>query len=77
MKVNHSVHPCHVEESPPFSIVGIDFAGPLYIKDNDSMKKVWICFYTCCVVRAILLELVPDDLSTTAFFRSIEQFATG
>ena len=37
------------------------------------MKKVWICLYTCCVVRAIHLDLVPD-LSTPTFLRSFRRF---
>jgi len=49
--------------SAPFTNVGIDYFGPLYIKDN---QKVWICLYTCLVVRAIHLELLPD-LSSDQF----------
>ena len=37
------------------------------------MKKAWICLYTCCVLRAIHLELVPD-LSTHTFVRSFRRF---
>ena len=36
-------------------------------------KKVWICLYTCCVVRAVHLDLVPD-MSTPAFLRSFRRF---
>ena len=37
------------------------------------MKKVWICLYTCCVVRAIHLDLVPDQ-TTPAFLRSFRRY---
>ena len=37
------------------------------------VKKVWICLYTCCVVRAIHLDLVPDQ-TTPAFLRSFRHF---
>jgi hypothetical protein len=62
-----------VEEAPPFSFTGVDFAGPLYVRGNGASKKVWICLYTCCVVRAIHLDLVPD-LSTSAFLRCFRRF---
>ena len=41
-----------VKEEPPFTYVGLDFAGPLYVKNpncNSPQQKVWICLYTCCV----------------------------
>lgn len=62
-----------VAEAPPFTFTGVDFAGPLYVKGDLSTKKVWICLYTCCVVRAVHLDLVPD-LSTHAFIRSFKRF---
>ena len=62
-----------VEEAPPFSFTGIDFAGPLYVKMDSGTKKTWISLYTCCVTRAIHLDLVPD-LSTPAFLRSFKRF---
>ena len=62
-----------VEEAPPFTFTGVDFAGPLYVRNEDGMRKVWICLYTCCVVRAIHLELVPDQ-TNSAFLRSFRRF---
>jgi hypothetical protein len=49
-------------EAPPFSKVGIDFAGPLYVKDPKSrdMRKVYIAIFSCCVTRAIHLQLVNN-----------------
>ena len=40
-----------VSEARPFSYTGIDFAGPLYIRDmvTSATRKVWICLYTYCV----------------------------
>ena len=61
-----------VQESPPFSATGVDYAGPLYLKNGDS--KVWICLFTCCAVRAVHLELVPD-LTTSAFICSLRRFS--
>ena len=53
-----------------FEVVGIDLAGPLYIKHGD---KVWIVLFTCAVYRAIHLELV-SSLSTDAFLLSLRRF---
>ena len=63
-----------VKEQPAFTYAGVDFAGPLYTKDKmASGNKVWICLYTCCVIRAVHLELVPD-MTTEAFIRSFKRF---
>ena len=65
-----------VAEEPPFTYTGVDFAGPLFVKTGKAVanRKVWICLYTCCVVRAIHLDIVPD-LSTPAFIRSLKRFS--
>ena len=65
-----------VTESPPFAYSGVDFAGPLYIKQgdlSDGSSKVWIALFTCCVTRAVHLELVPD-LTAQTFLRSFKRF---
>ena len=79
--------PCHappppplptfrVREGPAFSYTGVDFSGPLYIRTTNPAQgnKVWICLYTCCVTRAVHLDIVPD-LSTETFIRCIKRFA--
>ena len=65
-----------VAEDPPFMYTGVDFAGPLFIRTGNlaADSKVWICLYTCCVVRAIHLDIVPD-LTTSAFIRSLKRFS--
>lgn len=63
-----------VREAPPFSRVGVDFAGPLYVKSKmGEMEKVYIALFSCCVTRAIHLELV-EDLSAAAFRRCLRRF---
>ena len=65
-----------VREAPPFTNTGVDFAGPLYVKNSGGgQSKVWIALYTCCVTRAIHLELVPD-ISAPAFIRSFKRFSS-
>ena len=63
-----------VKESIPFANVGIDFAGPLYVKcQKQATKKVYICLFSCCVTRALHLELV-EDLSTPTFLNCLRRF---
>ena len=62
-----------VQEAQPFAYTGVDFAGPLYIV-NDLDTKVWIYLYTCCVTRAVHLDIVPN-LTTEAFLRSVRRFS--
>ncbi|MCG8622720.1 MAG: transposase family protein [Proteobacteria bacterium] len=63
-----------VSEDPSFSSPGVDFAGPLYIKQAGSTaSKVWICLYTCCTTWAIHLDIVPD-MSTQTFINNLNRF---
>ena len=61
-----------VREEPPFTHTGLDFAGPLYVKTNG-IAKSGICLFTCCIVRAVHLDTIPD-MSTQAFIRSLKRF---
>ena len=57
----------------PFSNVGIDFAGPLTVKDNSGIHiKVYICLFICLTTRAINLEVV-EDLSTSSFLQALRR----
>ena len=60
-------------ESPAFTNIGIDYFGPLYVKNGNSFKKNWVCIFTCISVRAIHLELV-DDMSTEEFLAALRRF---
>ena len=65
-----------VREAPPFTSSGVDFAGPLYTKfPGGSQSKVWVALYTCCITRAIHLDLIPD-LSASTFIRSFKRFSS-
>ena len=65
-----------VREDPPFTYTGVDFAGPLSVRDgpSTSISKVWICVFTCLVTRGIHLDLVCN-LSTDTFLRCLKRFA--
>ncbi|GBL62038.1 hypothetical protein AVEN_34308-1 [Araneus ventricosus] len=62
--------PDRVTDYAPFEIVGIDFAGPLFLKNEG---KVWIVLFTCAVYRTIHLELV-NSLSSVAFLLALRRF---
>ena len=67
-----------VSEGPPFFNTGIDFAGPLYVKDSKavgSQSKVYICLFTCTSTRAVHLELTAD-LTSTAFLLAFRRFTS-
>jgi hypothetical protein len=64
-----------VKQAAPFSKMGIDFAGPLFVKVcGDCSNKVYVALFSCCVKRAIHLELVRD-LSADKLLRSLRRFA--
>ena len=64
-----------VTEEPAFTFTGVDFAGPLYVRSSewDVGGKVWICIYTCCVTRAIHLDILCN-MSLEFFLRSFRRF---
>ena len=62
-----------VTRASPFAIVGLDHAGPIFVKDNDS--KLYFVLYTCMSTRAIHLELC-DSLNLYDFLLSFRRFAS-
>ena len=56
--------------APPFSRVGVDFAGPMYVKGRDKQsKKVYVCLFSCCVTRALQLQPLFSSKSQSLAFR--------
>jgi len=41
-------------------VMGVDFTGALYIKDNRGERKVYLCLFTCTTTPAVYLEVVLD-----------------
>ena len=62
-----------VKRAAPFENSGVDFAGPLFAKTKSGMSKVYIALFTCCVTRAVHLELV-HDLTAATFLRCFRRF---
>ena len=61
-------------QSPPFSVTGVDYAGPLYCSNTDG-KKHYVLLFTCGVTRAIHLELV-DSLNLDDFLLAFRRFVS-
>ena len=64
-----------LSQKPAFTYVGVEYAGPLYIKGPNcsTTKKVYILLFTCCSTRAVHLELARD-LSADVFIRCLRRF---
>lgn len=59
--------------------VGVDFTGPLFIKDgktrNRKIIKSFLCIFVCFVTKAVHLELV-SDLSTNCFLNAVKKLSS-
>ncbi|PFX31375.1 hypothetical protein AWC38_SpisGene3829 [Stylophora pistillata] len=58
-----------VSPAPAFTHVGIDFAGPLFVRGCASPEKAYICIFICASSRMTHLDLT-GDLSTNEFFQT-------
>ncbi|XP_062713662.1 uncharacterized protein LOC134290520 [Aedes albopictus] len=57
----------------PFTNTGIDYFGPLMVKQGRSTIKRWIVLFTCLSIRAIHLE-VAHGLTTQSCVMAIRRF---
>ncbi|KAF0721556.1 Integrase catalytic domain-containing protein, partial [Aphis craccivora] len=66
-----------VRPKRPFSCVGVDYAGPLQMRElrlrKSRVYKVYIAVFVCFTVKAVHLEVV-SDLSTDAFLAAFDRF---
>ena len=66
-----------VSDDTAFSQIGIDFAGPLYVRDiytkDNQSYKCYIALFSCASTHAIHLELVPD-LQGSTFICALKRF---
>lgn len=66
-----------INEAPPFSHVGLDYAGPFQMKHGTgrghASHKIWVALFICFTTRAIHLEVV-DSLSTPDFLAAFKAF---
>ena len=62
-----------VSASAPFTHVGVDYFGPLFMKVTRQTQKVWVCLYTCLATRAIHLDLM-NNMTTQQFLLGFRRF---
>jgi hypothetical protein len=62
-----------IAENPVFHYCGVDYFGPLVIKERRSRVNRWVALFTCLSVRAIHLEVV-NTLSTDGFIMAYRRF---
>ena len=65
-----------LSKAAAFTHIGVDFAGPLYLKYFDpevGSNKAYICLFTCASSRAVHLE-VTQSLTVAAFMRAFKRF---
>ena len=67
-----------VDDSPPFTYTGLDFAGPLYVHESSAdiskATKIYVLLFTCASTRAVHLEIV-ERLAVETFLRAFRRFA--
>jgi hypothetical protein len=72
-----SLPPERVNACRVFQKIGIDFAGPITVKNSRVRRalqtKGYICVFVCFVTKAIHLEL-SSDLTTDAFLACFKRF---
>ena len=64
-----------VREMRPFSVSGVDYAGPFLLKNNKTMIKRYVALFTCTASRAVHLEMV-QDLTANAFLDAFARFVS-
>ncbi|XP_011858180.1 PREDICTED: uncharacterized protein LOC105555749 [Vollenhovia emeryi] len=66
-----------VQISRPFAKVGLDYCGPIFVRDrvrrNSKQYKAYVAIFVCMATKAVHIELV-DDLTTEAFLGSLKRF---
>lgn len=57
----------------PFTSVGLDYFGPLFVKVGRSQAKRWIALFTCLSIRAVYMEVVYN-LSIQSYLMAVQRF---
>ena len=65
---------CRVEPGwHSFSIVGVDYFGPILVKRGRSLEKRYGCIFTCLQTRAVHIEMAYS-LNTDSFVMALLRF---
>lgn len=67
-----------VQQVKPFAITGVDYAGPVTLKEPRGRRSLpilaYFCLFVCTTTKAIHLEL-SSDLSTECFLMAFTRFS--
>ena len=63
-----------VTPAPAFTDIGLDFTGPVFIKNEETgkMRKAYICIFTCTHSRMVYFELT-NNMSTEEFLAALRR----
>ncbi|XP_062707592.1 uncharacterized protein LOC134288019 [Aedes albopictus] len=59
----------------PFTYVGLDYFGPVFVKVGRSQAKRWVALFTCLTIRAVHLEVV-HSLNAVSCIMAIRRFVS-
>ena len=66
-----------VNQVKPFSVTGVDYAGPFMVTlkraRGAKAQKMYVCLFVCFVIKAVHLELA-FSLSTDSFMSALRRF---
>ena len=62
-----------VSKSEPFQSIGLDYLGPILVKEGRDRVKFWVCLFTCFAIRAIHLEWIRN-LTASQFLCCFRRF---
>lgn len=72
-----SLPAARVRTSRPFKNTGVDYCGPIFIREgrrrNAKKSKAWIAVFVCLATKAVHIELVTD-LTAEGFLSALKRF---
>ena len=60
-------------ENPPFTSVGVDYFGHLYVQQGCSHVKHYLCVFNCLTTRAVHIK-ITSSLDTDPFTNALRRF---
>ena len=64
---------CRLAPGKPFQTTGLDYAGPLAVRTQGDISKIWIALFVCATTPAIHMETVLS-LSLEDFLLAFRRF---